>query len=55
LDADAFLAKTGRSDRRSETMSVIWMAVGADWLTVVMFVMALCRAAARGEVVLSRS
>jgi hypothetical protein len=31
------------------------MAIGANWVTIVMFVMALCRAAARGEVVLGGS
>ncbi len=35
-------------------MNVLWWSIAADWLVTVTFVMAICRAAARGEVVLGR-
>jgi hypothetical protein len=31
----------------------MWWAITANWLVVVMFVIAICRAAASGEVVLA--
>jgi hypothetical protein len=34
-------------------MSALWWAIAANWLAVVTFVIAICRAAARGEVMLA--
>ncbi len=33
-------------------MSVVWWALAANWLAALTFVMAICRAAAQGELML---
>ena len=34
-------------------MTVVWITITAYWLVTVLFMMALCRAAARGDTVLA--
>jgi hypothetical protein len=34
-------------------MTVVWIAIAANWFVIVLFMMALCRAAASGDTVLA--